>query len=362
MSKVDDGDKKGKILIVDETPETWQFLTELLATNGYQVRLATDGRMVFESVVLTPPDLILLGSSISIPDGYEVCQQLKAEESTHPIPLIFIRATPEMFDPVKAFSLGAMDCLTKSFVSAEILARIENSVKIWQLQKRLREQNAQLQLSEIGDRKQTEDFLRLSEATNRAPIDAIPDLLFRCQADGIFVDFQLAKAMKSSVSPSGFFERKLEELLPPQLTEQFMQACEQTWLSGQVQILEYQLAVDGQQRDDEARFVACGSDEAIAMVRDISDVYDKLRLRKQNELCAEKTKKKPDKILTDAELKHSLSQMPTECLAQLYYESCDGSDDAILELLEQLPDPRQESIVDALRELANNFKFKKIID
>ncbi|MGE5659880.1 MAG: PAS domain-containing protein [Actinomycetota bacterium] len=174
MSKVDDGDKKGKILIVDETPETWQFLTELLATNGYQVRLATDGRRVFESVELTPPDLILLGSLSLPPDGYEVCQQLKAEESTHHIPLIFISATPEMFDPVKAFSVGAIDCLTKSFVSAEILARIENQVKIWQLQKQLREQNAQLQ-QEIQTHLSTETEICLLFAATQA-LSHAPDL------------------------------------------------------------------------------------------------------------------------------------------------------------------------------------------
>jgi len=48
-------------------------------------------------------------------DGYEVCQQLKAEQKTQDIPIIFISALQEVFDKVKAFSVGGLDYITKPF-------------------------------------------------------------------------------------------------------------------------------------------------------------------------------------------------------------------------------------------------------
>jgi response regulator RpfG family c-di-GMP phosphodiesterase len=78
-------------------------------------------------------------------DGYEVCRQLKSEEKTRGIPVIFISALNELEDKVKAFSLGGVDYITKPFQAEEVLARVKTHLTLRNLQKSLEDKNTQLQ-------------------------------------------------------------------------------------------------------------------------------------------------------------------------------------------------------------------------
>ncbi len=75
---------------------------------------------------LAKPDFILLDIKMPALDGYKVCKQLKTDEQTSNIPVIFISALNEALDKVKAFQSGGVDYITKPFQVEEVLARIEN--------------------------------------------------------------------------------------------------------------------------------------------------------------------------------------------------------------------------------------------
>lgn len=124
---------------------------------------------------------------------------------------------------------------------------------------------------DITDRKQAEQSLRQSEATNRALLNAIPDMMFRCQADGTFIDFKPAKSIKTLLPPQEFLGKKVVEILPPEISNQVQQAYEVAISSQEIQLLEYRIPLEGQWRDYEARIVACGKNEIISIVRDITD-------------------------------------------------------------------------------------------
>ena len=133
------------ILIVDDTPENLTMLTLMLTERGYRVRPALNGQMALHAIRKLPPDLILLDIIMPDMDGFEVCQQLKAEPATRDIPVLFMSALRETIDKMRAFALGAVDYITKPFNEEEVFARVKTHLTLRNLQKRLEEQNAELQ-------------------------------------------------------------------------------------------------------------------------------------------------------------------------------------------------------------------------
>ena len=106
---------KPTILVVDDKPETLHLLVNLLAQEGYNVRPVQDGQMALSTAQDDPPDLVLLDIMMPGLDGYEVCQQLKADERTHDVPVIFVTVLNDEANKVKAFSAGGADYITKPF-------------------------------------------------------------------------------------------------------------------------------------------------------------------------------------------------------------------------------------------------------
>lgn len=134
-----------EILVVDDVRENLRLLVRLLAERGYKVRPASNGRMALTAAQIAPPDLILLDIMMPELDGYQVCQQLKADEITRHIPVIFISALHEQMDIVRAFAVGGVDYITKPFQTEETLARVNTHVTISKLQKALAQKNRELQ-------------------------------------------------------------------------------------------------------------------------------------------------------------------------------------------------------------------------
>ncbi|NES46953.1 response regulator, partial [Moorena sp. SIO2C4] len=142
---------QAEIMVVDDTPTNLQLLSSILIQQGYQVRSMIDGLLALESALCDPPDLILLDIIMPKIDGYDVCKQLKSNQKTQGVPVIFISALDETWDKVKAFAVGGADYITKPFQVEEVLARVENQLTLHKLQTQLIEQNQLLQ-QEIRDR------------------------------------------------------------------------------------------------------------------------------------------------------------------------------------------------------------------
>ena len=138
------------ILVVDDTPANLQVLSGMLKDRGYKVRPVPSGKLALQAARRDPPDLILLDINMPEMNGYEVCEQLKAEESLQGIPVIFISALTEPLDKVKAFEIGGVDYITKPFQMEELHARVETHLRLHQLQVDLQETNVRLE--RVNDR------------------------------------------------------------------------------------------------------------------------------------------------------------------------------------------------------------------
>ena len=149
---------KGDLLIVDDVLPNLRLLSNLLKDHGYKVRGVSNGQMALTAVQSAPPDLILLDINMPEMDGYEVCVQLKENEKTQSIPVIFISALDEVLDKVKAFAVGGVDYISKPFQAEEVLARVKTHLALRHLQVDLEQRVAErtAELAQTVEQLQTE--------------------------------------------------------------------------------------------------------------------------------------------------------------------------------------------------------------
>ena len=137
--------KPPTILVVDDVPANLAVLHHTLYQSGYEVRVEVDGSQVIDQIEVDPPDLILLDVMLPNTNGFDICQQLKANPQTAAIPIIFMTALANTTDKVKGLGLGAVDYITKPFQQQEVLARVQLQLKLAQLSQDLAERNQALQ-------------------------------------------------------------------------------------------------------------------------------------------------------------------------------------------------------------------------
>ena len=133
-----------KIFIVDDNLVNRRLLSAILKKEGYTLLEATDGEEAVELAFKEMPDLILLDIMMPKKDGYEVCAELKGDDRTANIPIIFLSAKTQAEDKIKGLDLGGADYVTKPFDRGEVLARVKAQLKIAGLIKEVIKANEEL--------------------------------------------------------------------------------------------------------------------------------------------------------------------------------------------------------------------------
>jgi len=118
-----------KILIVDDEPFNLKVLKQILQDN-YRLSFAKNGLDALELAKTEQPQLILL--DVMMPDmtGFEVCAQLKADQTTHNIPVIFVTALSDENDEATGLTYGAVDYITKPVYPAVVKARVKTHLSL----------------------------------------------------------------------------------------------------------------------------------------------------------------------------------------------------------------------------------------
>jgi serine phosphatase RsbU (regulator of sigma subunit) len=119
---------ESRILIVDDAKTNIDILVEALR-DDYKLSVALDGAAALRSVEKSAPDLVLLDIVMPGVDGYEVCQKLRAQESTRELPIMFLSALEDIKDKTRGFEVGGNDYLTKPFEILEVKARVRSLLK-----------------------------------------------------------------------------------------------------------------------------------------------------------------------------------------------------------------------------------------
>jgi len=109
-----------------------------------------------------------------------------------------------------------------------------------------------------------------SDSTARALVAAIPDPIFRIGTDGVYRGFKVDSERDLLTSPDDVIGRTVHERLPADIAEAVLAAGRRAVAEGELQHIEYSLAVGEEIRDYEGRLVACGPDEFVFIVRDFT--------------------------------------------------------------------------------------------
>lgn len=174
------------LIIVDDDGESVRLLIQWLSQQGYQVQSVSTGAASLELLEHHTPDLILLDVVLPDIDGFSLCQQLKAHPLTQDIPVICMTSLVDAKEQVKAFQVGASDYITKPFSVEEVLARVQNQLRLSQQRHQLSQQNALL-TQEIRERAQMEQALIAAEMNYRSVFENSTVGIFKSSATGQYL-------------------------------------------------------------------------------------------------------------------------------------------------------------------------------
>jgi DNA-binding response OmpR family regulator len=115
--------RAARVLLVEDEEGLVLALEDALRTEGYEVTAATDGISGQREASTGAYDLMILDVMLPGRDGFQVCQNLRAEGITTPILMLTARSTT--IDTVMGLRIGADDYLTKPFDLQVLLARVQ---------------------------------------------------------------------------------------------------------------------------------------------------------------------------------------------------------------------------------------------
>lgn len=143
---------------------------------------------------------------------------------------------------------------------------------------------------DVSNHRFAEEALLRSAGTNRALLNAIPDLMFRINRDGTFVNYKAPKESDLFIPPSEFLGKKIDEVMPKDTVPAALNCVEQALQTGELQVFEYQFPRQGSISYWEARFAVSGEDEVMAIVRNITE-------RKQAEEALKEAKERLELVI-----------------------------------------------------------------
>jgi len=201
---------KGTVLIIDDDPANIDVLGNMLRSD-YKVLAATSGLKGLQLAQRLPqPDLVLLDIKMQGLDGYATCKELKQNEQTKNIAVIFVTADADIYSEERGLLLGAVDYITKPFNAMLVKARVRNHVLLKQGQ-----DNLQLLVDQAtAELRQEQGKLERSEKLYRTLMEAAPDSILLVNEQG---DIEMAN---DSVEPMFGYKslelvgNKIEVLVP----------------------------------------------------------------------------------------------------------------------------------------------------
>lgn len=134
---------KPKLLIVEDEQAILQGLIDVFIFHGFDVDSADEGKTGLEKALTSGYDLILLDVMLPFVDGFEICNQIRAQDKHQPIIMLTAKSSEE--DIIMGLTLGADDYVAKPFSIRELVLRVNSVLK------RVRPQELENEILQVGN-------------------------------------------------------------------------------------------------------------------------------------------------------------------------------------------------------------------
>jgi CheY-like chemotaxis protein/AraC-like DNA-binding protein/two-component sensor histidine kinase len=141
--EINTAEDQNMVLIIEDNQDVLDYTTSILK-DSYQIVTASNGKLGFDKALEVIPDLIVSDVMMPVMDGFEACEKLKSDFRTDHIPIVMLTARADMGSKISGLQQGADAYLSKPFNREELLAHIDNLIKI---REKLKEKYSQSILS-----------------------------------------------------------------------------------------------------------------------------------------------------------------------------------------------------------------------
>jgi diguanylate cyclase (GGDEF)-like protein/PAS domain S-box-containing protein len=249
------------ILVADDDPMVRLLARESLKHSGFRVLEAANGKEALDLFDKFRPDIVMLDVKMPLMDGFSVCSQLRDRPEGKLTPVLMVTGLDDVDSINRAYEAGATDFVNKPFNWLILGHRLRYMLRA---------------------SRSIEAYHR-SEEKNRALLDAIPDVMFRVDREGGILEIKETKVFRLFSQPDESIGKKLWEVLPFEAANQIISHVERVLDGGGTEIVEYSYAGEEGSCDWEARIVASGENEALAIVRDITERKQSEKALKESE-------------------------------------------------------------------------------
>ena len=244
-------DKQIKVLLIEDNPTDARLIQKMVEEKSrasFDLTCVDKLQAGLKHLSNGGADIVLL--DLDLPDSKGLGTFIKVHTQEAAIPIVVLTGLDDEKIGLEAVQKGAQDYLVKGHVNGDLLIRA---------------------MRYAIERQRADEELRKSEEKNRSLLIAIPDIMFRLNKEGVFLEFITAKNFPLWMDASEFVGKNVQDVLDKKISKRFMKCLKQAAKTGNTQILQYQLSVGGETHHYEARIVATWGEEVLAIVRDFTD-------------------------------------------------------------------------------------------
>jgi diguanylate cyclase (GGDEF)-like protein/PAS domain S-box-containing protein len=254
------------ILVVDDDAAMRLLCRTVLESEDWDVEEAVDGSAALLAFELIRPDIVLLDVVMPGMDGFTVCSRLRCLSGGETVPVMMMTGLDDTESIQRAYEVGSTDFIPKPVNWLILGHRVRYILRA----------------------SRTFEDLFVTEARNRALLDAIPDDMLRIGTEGTILETRgkggtLLIDPASDDGPGEELNKNAYEVFPAQIAEKVMKGVHDALDTGEVQVFECERQIDGDQKEWELRVVKSGDAESLVIVRDISKRKETERALRESE-------------------------------------------------------------------------------